>query len=153
LWLKSRTFFLIHKSTHMLIMKDWRDLLISTLEFFFRPSILKINHWICSTHVWNLQIRWLIFFFFFDISTQEGRDEFELVTSALWGVVFSWLSYPLRTRSLIFKMGRWENTRKHFQDWNIIEVKKLNFQYNYSKLRNLKGNKIFQRKIRKKNEK
>jgi hypothetical protein len=35
--------------------------------------------------------------FFFDISTQEGEGGFELVTSASWGVVPNWLSYPLKT--------------------------------------------------------
>jgi hypothetical protein len=37
-----------------------------------------------------------VFFFFFDMSIEYGNVRFELVTSASWGVVLSWLSYPSR---------------------------------------------------------
>jgi hypothetical protein len=36
-------------------------------------------------------------FFFFDMFTQEGKGEFELVTSASWCVVPNRLSYSLKT--------------------------------------------------------
>jgi hypothetical protein len=43
------------------------------------------------------------FFFFFFLHVHiRGREVFELVTSALWGMILSQLSYPLKTIQLDF---------------------------------------------------
>jgi len=57
----------------------------------------------------------LLLLFFFDMSTQEGEERFELVTSASWGVVLSRLSYPLKTyAAFIWYKGFKDNTQNCF---------------------------------------